>query len=647
MKKQILLSASVVFSSMMFAQQAKLAKIPANLANRTAIRLNKTTEVPTTPGVATTTKSQNVPNKKISAFSEAIVGHTYYDLQSNSSVCDRIVVNADGTIATVWTMDANSGTSPAYAQRGTGYNYFNGTAWGAIPTVRVESQRTGWPQIYNSPSGKEVFLSHNTAASLLQVTTRATKGTGTWAESTTAIPTATTGGNWWPRLVGSGDTLHALSLTYPSAQGGAIYQGLDGAVVYSRSKDAGITWDITNVVPTGMTSATFKKFGGDSYAIACHGSTVAIVAGSEGQDLVMTKSTDGGNTWNSTTILKFPITNWDPATQTSDVNGDNVADTITTNDGTYAVTVAPDGKVYVFYGRMRILQTTPQTNGSYSYFPYTDGLLFWKEAFGTDTGGVVITGALDLNNNGTLDLPTPANTGDLPFGTFGNSISSMASTAVDASGTIYLSYSAIVENLISVTNTSKVVRHVYIMKSTDGGATWTNPCDIVPNDPSTPYEGVFCSMAKRIDGNVHLLYQRDYTPGYGVPPSSGTNPDADNVDQINDLVYYKISTADVGVACAVTDVGVHENNSSVSTLNAYPNPAANAATIEVSLKQNSKLDITIMNNMGQVVYTTHVDGTSGVNKVDVNLNNLSSGVYFYTVTAENSKPVSKKLVIQK
>ena len=89
-----------------------------------------------------------------------------------------------------------------------------------------------------------------------------------------------------------------------------MYQGLNGAVCFSRSKDAGVTWDITNVIPTGLNNTSrFLGFGGDSYAIAAKGSTIAVVAGDAGKDVTLSKSTDGGVTWTATTILNSLLQN--------------------------------------------------------------------------------------------------------------------------------------------------------------------------------------------------------------------------------------------------------------------------------------------------------------------------------------------------
>ncbi|MEY3344241.1 MAG: hypothetical protein RL090_1925, partial [Bacteroidota bacterium] len=82
---------------------------------------------------------------------ETVIGQTTYDLQSNyGSVGNRVYRHGDGTISVVWT----KGDQPTtYPDRGTGYNYFDGSAWGAAPTARQEAYRTGWPNIAGIGSG--------------------------------------------------------------------------------------------------------------------------------------------------------------------------------------------------------------------------------------------------------------------------------------------------------------------------------------------------------------------------------------------------------------------------------------------------------------------------------------------------------------
>ena len=97
----------------------------------------------------------------------------------------------------------------------------------------------------------------------------------------------------------------------------------------------------------------------------------------------------------------------------------------------------------------------------------------------------------------------------------------------------------------------------------------------------------------------------------------------------------------------VAGVGIKELSSAVSLLNFYPNPASTNGTIDVVLNENAKMDISIIDNVGQSVYSISVTGNVGSNKVDVNLSNLSAGIYFYQVKIANSKSITKKFIVQK
>lgn len=658
MKKQVLLTTGIVISGLLSAQvqvskqvKAMSQRIPAKFANMSAPMPTAIIDPTTLQSVVKSGKT-NQEASRVAAATSTIVGKSYYDLQSNSSVGDRIFVNADGSIATVWTMELTAGDN-TYPNRGTGYNYFNGTTWGAQPTARVEATRVGWGNIVNTRSNKELILSHDGGLSKLNLATRATKGTGTWSNNANAIATATAGGNYWPRMVASGDTIYTISVTQQTTTAGAqMYQGLNGAVCFARSLDGGATWDpaTLNTIPTGLDNTTrFMGFGGDSYAIAAKGATVVVVAGDAGKDVVMSKSTNGGVSWTATTVLRFPLAKWNTAISTSDANGDNVPDTLETNDGTFAVALDNTNKAYVFYGRQRVFCDAPGTGAGQgmSYFPVTDGLMMWKEGFqaNTDTGGILVAAVEDLNNDNVLSLPTVPS-GSFPIGLWGNSMTSYASASFDASNTLYLSYSSVVDSLSSLVNDLKLVRHQYVIKSSDGGITWTDPCDIVGSPGGTVYEGVFGSMAKRVDGNVHILYQRDLGPGNGIPGANpGDNKDETDNTGVNEMVYFKFPVSEIG-ACAL-DVGVKEQNSVVTGYKFYPNPAASNGTLEITLNDNSKVDINVMNAVGQVVYSTSMTGNAGFNKVDLNLSNLNSGIYFYQVKAGNSKTITNKFVIAK
>src|SRR6056297_516615 len=74
---------------------------------------------------------------------ESIIGLSWYDLQSNTLLANRFHLYDDGTMGAVWTRGVES--PPSFPDRGTGYNFYDGTAWGPQPEERLETDRTGWP----------------------------------------------------------------------------------------------------------------------------------------------------------------------------------------------------------------------------------------------------------------------------------------------------------------------------------------------------------------------------------------------------------------------------------------------------------------------------------------------------------------------
>lgn len=533
---------------------------------------------------------------------ETIIGGSSYDLQTNSSVQNRIVKHGDGTISAVWTFGA-SGTSPSFPGRGTGYNYYDGSSWGNIPTQRIESVRTGWPSIDYSSGAGEVVMSHLFMEKPIQ-SKRASKGTGSWSETQRSDAPNTS----WPRMViggNNGTTLHMIAVTLPEGNQGTIYQGQDGALLYSRSLDGGDTWDIENQLFSELDSSHYYSMGGDAYAMAApRGNTVAFVTGESFNDVVLMKSTDNGDNWTKTVIDTFPYPLFNEGSTL-------VLDTPLASDGSMAVILDENGDAHVFWGALNVLNDDT-TDEQYTYFPGTNGLMYWNENFGSNPP-VMITGALDLDNNQILDI-----IGDIAL--YYVSLSSMPSAAIGDDGTIYLSYSAVVETL---NNGNQNYRHIYMMKSTDGGQNWTEPVDVTPFDEFA--ECVFASIAPQVDDYVHMVYQRDFEPGLAV------QGDMDAYDE-NEIVYLKVPKE--------LNVGISEPQDDLS-FEIYPNPAE--GSFMVNLADAEINEIALYDILGNVVWQNTVNGNALT--YEVTTTGLSAGTYF--VRLSNEKASSTKKVIIK
>ncbi|MDT8392580.1 MAG: hypothetical protein RQ761_01960, partial [Bacteroidales bacterium] len=172
--------------------------------------------------------------------SEAQIGTTVYDLFSNYNTGNRFYRYEDGTMAGVFMFGT---TASAFPERGTGYNYYDGTSWGPFPTERIENVRTGWPNIAAWGDG-EIGIAHNGSTGL-EFIQRPAKGTGDWTQTLFVGPPGIEGDITWPRMITSGENnevIHVLVNT------NGEWMGQLTTMVYSRSSDGGATWDPQNVV---------------------------------------------------------------------------------------------------------------------------------------------------------------------------------------------------------------------------------------------------------------------------------------------------------------------------------------------------------------------------------------------------------------
>ena len=490
------------------------------------------------PGVAR--KLNKKPLPKPASANGTQIGTTIYDLQSNASVDNRLILNPDGSLSAAWTYSATNG--PAYTDRGTGYNYFNGTIWSTFPSARIESERVGWPSVVVTGSGKEVIITHSTATDVLWQASRTAKGAGAWTQGTSSSLNLI-----WPRAVIGGannNTIHLIVITAPVANDGTIYQGLDGALLYFRSTNGGTSWDIPGVILQGLTSTDWNGFSGDQYAITADGDNIAFGIFNSFQDVVMFKSTDNGDTWNKRIMVDFPITKYQ-TDQGIDVDNDNIPDTVRTSDNSGSLIIDNNGKVHAFFGEMRRLDAD-LTDGQSSFFPVTNGLKYWNEDM-ADDAPIIITGAEDINQNGGIDIVGNSTAG---VATYFLSLSSMPSTGKAANGDLYLSYSAFMENS---DDGNQNYRHIFMMKTADNGCTWSTPVDVTNLGVSFE-ECVFGSMAPMVNDKVHMIYQEDNFPGLAV--RGDEDPDGSN-----EIVYIGQDTSTLSTAafsCPVYVDGVTE-----------------------------------------------------------------------------------------
>ncbi|MBK6836586.1 MAG: T9SS type A sorting domain-containing protein [Bacteroidetes bacterium] len=136
---------------------------------------------------------------------------------------------------------------------------------------------------------------------------------------------------------------------------------------------------------------------------------------------------------------------------------------------------------------------------------------------------------------------------------------------------------------------------------------------------------------------------------YGTPTTAGTyllsftlktfitlSPASVQTDVIN---YYKIVIN--------TPIGLNENTSSkFELMNLYPNPSNSTATIRFSSPKSSVVKLSVYNTLGKAVMIKTIDSKQGENDFNLNVKDLSSGIYICSLESEG-KTLTKKLIVSK
>ena len=564
------------------------------------------------------------------------IGNTFYDRQTYATIQNRICVYDDGTIGATYTFGFDY---PNFSSdRGTGYNYFDGSAWEPFPTERIESQRTGWNSYAPLGENGEIIIAHLSGAvdDGLLFNKRILKGTGAWTESLyhgpqghedVLFPSMVTGGE-------NNNSVYLLSLTKPYQNGGSTYQGLDGALVYSRSTDGGETWDIFNQILPGMDSSEYTGFTRDSYTLAePKDNIVAFVAGSFQHDLILMKSTDYGQTFEKTIIWDHPYDLMSPTFYT---------DTFYCVDGSIDIALDINGMAHVVFGIMR----TYYNLDDWKFFKTTDGVGYWNEsmpAYSSNANALdpscgpeseltidetLIGWTKDLNENGTIDwVDIPGH----PLGYyFSLGISSMVQLVADNQNRLFLVYSSFTE---TYHNGAMNYRRLFIRSSLNNGQTWGQ----FYHYDETPYsifnEYVFPSVASYSDDYLYMTYMIDNEPGIYWQGSSG--PYGENF-----ICFAKVSKDEI--------VGINQSKQSTAEFEVsqnFPNPFSKSTTIKVNLRKPSDIKLEVFNLFGQKVYETNLQNAKpGLNTFSINAESLVPGVYFYTVTSPEFS-VTRKMIL--
>ena len=309
---------------------------------------------------------------------------TTYDLQSNGFLSNRMYQLKDGSVAVTATF-SSSLNDAGFADRGTGYNFYDGSGWNGMPTERIEANatgadmRTGWPSIAPYGAEGEILVNHSTG---LNYWIREKAGEGIW-DGPYAIPNPENidevVGGWnnalaWPRIVTTGENNEVLHIFAAAAGEVATAQ------YYLRTTDLQ-NWDV-QFAPLEMDDLHIDVYAADDYAVSANGENIAVVYCAGFMSHVMLyESNDAGLTWESRMVWESPIHGLDWETD------ENTLFETLYGPAHASVAIGVDGVSHVALSVG--LYSHSQLGFSYSLYMgiMTDGVAYWNDT--TSWNGIV------------------------------------------------------------------------------------------------------------------------------------------------------------------------------------------------------------------------------------------------------------------
>lgn len=351
--------------------------------------------------------------------------------------------------------------------------------------------------------------------------------------------------------------------------------------------------------------------------------------------ILYTKSSDGGLTFSTPKrISKFA--------------GDCV-DSDNTVEGAVPA-IGPSGEVYVAWAGPNGLMFQKSTDGGNTWLP--------SETFVNN-----FAGGWDYTINGLYRC------NGLPF-TYCD-----LANASPYKGTIYINWS---DQLNGATDSD-----VWIVKSTDGGSTWSAPIRV--NDDAPGRQQFMSAMTiDQTTGYLYVLFydRRNYASGtntdvYMAMSTDGgttftnykvnTNPFAPNasyffgdyigISAVNGVVRPIWMQMNSGGALSVYTALINaqtvslteKSKENISIVSCAPNPFKTETVIDFSLEKSEKLSIRLIDNVGRVIkeIARQKQFSSGKSSVEINAeqNNLKPGIY-YVVFYGGGNSKYQKIVVE-
>lgn len=141
-----------------------------------------------------------------------------------------------------------------------------------------------------------------------------------------------------------------------------------------------------------------------------------------------------------------------------------------------------------------------------------------------------------------------------------------------------------------------------------------------------------------------------FTPAFGTKYANAYGEGAVEFGVFDDSLHVFVCAPSNGIACYTVKVdggiSIKEKVAQNFSISTYPNPAIDNTTVRFSLPDNAQgaVAIKIFDITGKFAGITAAKATGGLQEVEINTSNLSSGVYIYQVVFNNQFDKGKLII---
>lgn len=494
------------------------------------------------------------------------------------------------------------------------------------PNVKISDYlNPNEPSIYINPKNTNQMLAGaNTDAYYLSddggltwVEKRLTSPLGVWGDPVMIIDTA--------------ENYYFFHLSYPSFD-----QWID-RIVCQKSTNKGLTWNsgvgiyVDNPKQQDKEWAVVNPVNNEIYVTWTQFDSYGVSDADKYSKILFSKTSDEGETWS-------------PAIVINEVDG-NCVDSDETVEGAVPA-VGPDGEIYVSWAGPAGLV----------FDRSIDGGITWLE------NDITVS---DFPGGWDYAVPGLGRCNGLPV------------TCCDLSqspyrGTVYINWS---DQRNGTDDTD-----VWLMKSTDGGITWSDRIR-VNDDPPGKHQFLTWMTIDQANGtlwfvfydrrnysdnqtDVYLAYSRDGGNSFtnlkiSESPFRNTSAvffgDYNNIAAYNNIVRPIWTRQDNSVTSVYTAIMDplfteinHEAEAPFSIDGTYPNPFTETAALSFKLRRQTTISLIVFNTLGERVFTMieneNLQAGKYTKTFDRKKMNLQPGIYFYKLSGEKVEKAGKFII---